>query len=64
MFGSWYSTPLIPLGQVATFNLNSIKDRVVPIDGKIEIRKVCVECREVEIRLLTRALDNDYLDDL
>lgn len=40
IFGSYYGTPLIPWGQVATFNLNSIRDCVLPIDGKVEIRPV------------------------
>lgn len=40
IFGSYYGTPLIPWGQVATFNLNSIRDRVLPINGKPEIRPV------------------------
>jgi 2-oxoglutarate dehydrogenase E2 component (dihydrolipoamide succinyltransferase) len=40
IFGSLFGTPLINLPQAAVFNMNSIKDSVVAIDGKVEIRPV------------------------
>jgi 2-oxoglutarate dehydrogenase E2 component (dihydrolipoamide succinyltransferase) len=40
IFGSLYGTPIIPLGQMAVFNLNSIRERVVPVDGEVKIRPV------------------------
>lgn len=40
IFGSLYGTPIIPLGQMAVFNLNSIRERVVPVDGEAKIRPV------------------------
>lgn len=46
IFGSYYGTPLIPWGQVATFNLNSMRDRVLPINGKLEIRPVSGHVQE------------------
>lgn len=54
IFGSYYGTPLIPWGQVATFNLNSMRDRVLPIDGKIEIRPVSTLTQETRSVLLMK----------
>lgn len=54
IFGSYYGTPLIPWGQVATFNLNSMRDRVLPIDGKPEIRPVSRHIQENLRDLLTK----------
>lgn len=56
IFGSYYGTPLIPWGQVATFNLNSMRDRVLPIDGKLEIRPVSGHTRENSRNVLTKVL--------
>lgn len=56
IFGSYYGTPLIPWGQVATFNLNSMRDRVLPIDGKIEIRPVGKHIQETRSAVLTKIL--------
>ncbi|KAK7736025.1 hypothetical protein SLS63_003545 [Diaporthe eres] len=52
IFGSYYGTPLIPWGQVATFNLNSIRDRVLPINGKPEIRPQMIVSLTYDHRLL------------
>lgn len=54
IFGSYYGTPLIPWGQVATFNLNSMRDRVLPIDGKIEIRPVSRQIKATSSVVLTK----------
>lgn len=54
IFGSYYGTPLIPWGQVATFNLNSMRDRVLPIDGKIEIRPVSRHIQATSSVVLTK----------
>lgn len=54
IFGSYYGTPLIPWGQVATFNLNSMRDRVLPIDGKIEIRPVSRHIQETSSVVLIK----------
>lgn len=56
IFGSYYGTPLMPWGQVATFNLNSMRDRVLPIDGKIEIRPVGKHIQETRSAVLTKIL--------
>ncbi|VUC28256.1 unnamed protein product [Clonostachys rosea] len=38
IFGSMFGTPLINYPQAAVFNMNSIKEDVVAINGKVEIR--------------------------
>ncbi|EXF84026.1 dihydrolipoyllysine-residue succinyltransferase [Colletotrichum fioriniae PJ7] len=38
IFGSMFGTPVINYPQAAIFNMNGIKERVVVIDGKLEIR--------------------------
>ncbi len=40
IFGSMFGTPLINYPQSAVFNMNSIRDEAVVVDGKIEIRPV------------------------
>jgi|SRR5690625_4688324 len=40
IFGSMFGTPLINYPQAAVFNMNAIKEDVVAIDGKPEIRPV------------------------
>ncbi|KAM0335141.1 hypothetical protein ACHAQA_000182 [Verticillium albo-atrum] len=40
IFGSMFGTPLINYPQAAVFNMNSIKDRVVAVEGRVEIRAV------------------------
>lgn len=56
IFGSYCGTPLIPWGQVATFNLNSIRDRVLPINGKPEIRPVSRHIQENPRNVLMNVL--------
>lgn len=41
IFGSMFGTPLINYPQAAVFNMNSIKEDVVAINGRVEIRPVC-----------------------
>ncbi|OHE94886.1 dihydrolipoyllysine-residue succinyltransferase [Colletotrichum orchidophilum] len=38
IFGSLFGTPVINYPQAAIFNMNGIKERVVVVDGKLEIR--------------------------
>lgn len=40
IFGSLFGTPVINYPQSAVFNMNSIKDDVVVVDGEIVIRPV------------------------
>lgn len=40
IFGSMFGTPLINYPQAAVFNMNSIMQRPVVVDGKLEIRPV------------------------
>lgn len=42
IFGSMFGTPLINYPQAAVFNMNSIMQRPVVVDGKLEIRPVSV----------------------
>lgn len=50
IFGSMFGTPLINYPQAAVFNMNSIKDDVVAIDGRVEIRPVSFACcRELSL---------------
>lgn len=40
IFGSMFGTPLINYPQAAVFNINSIKDDVVAVNGEAKIRPV------------------------
>ena len=40
IFGSMFGTPVINYQQSAVFNMNTIYDRAVAIDGKPQIRPV------------------------
>lgn len=40
IFNSLFGTPVINYPQAAVFNMNTIKDRVVAVNGKVEIRPV------------------------
>lgn len=40
IFNSLFGTPVINYPQAAVFNMNTIKDRVIAVDGKPEIRPV------------------------
>lgn len=40
IFGSMFGTPLINYPQAAVFNMNSIIEDAVAVDGKVEIRPV------------------------
>lgn len=42
IFNSLFGTPVINYPQAAVFNMNTIKDRVVAVNGKPEIRPVSV----------------------
>ena len=42
VFGSMMGTPIINLPQTAVLGLHAIKERPMAINGKVEIRPVCV----------------------
>ena len=42
VFGSMMGTPIINLPQTAVLGLHAIKERPVAINGKVEIRPVCM----------------------
>ncbi|KAL6884743.1 hypothetical protein GGI43DRAFT_426694 [Trichoderma evansii] len=52
IFNSLFGTPVINYPQAAVFNMNTIKDRVVAIDGKVEIRPMMYVTLTYDHRLI------------
>jgi 2-oxoglutarate dehydrogenase E2 component (dihydrolipoamide succinyltransferase) len=52
VFGSLMGTPIINLPQTAVLGLHAIKDRAVPINGKVEIRPMMYLALTYDHRLL------------
>jgi 2-oxoglutarate dehydrogenase E2 component (dihydrolipoamide succinyltransferase) len=61
VFGSMMGTPIINLPQTAVLGLHAIMDRPVAVDGKIEIRPVCLLSYFITIVLLTDNCQMMYL---
>lgn len=60
IFGSMFGTPLINYPQSAVFNINSIKEEPVAIDGRIEIRPVKTPSLRMDI-VVRRLTDKSQL---
>jgi 2-oxoglutarate dehydrogenase E2 component (dihydrolipoamide succinyltransferase) len=69
VFGSLMSTPIINPPQSAVLGLHAIFNRAVPIDGKIEIRPVCISptiflalANSLQMMNLTLTYDHRLID--